>query len=53
MTVSCELDNNRYPKGIIVSDAEMAAINITRSEFHGEWNYTISPTRPPNRALIL
>jgi hypothetical protein len=22
----------------------MAAINIKRAEFHGEWNYTISPT---------
>jgi len=21
----------------------MAAINIKRAEFHGEWNYTISP----------
>jgi hypothetical protein len=32
----------------------MAAINLKRAEFHGEWNYTISPTdHPPNRALIL
>jgi hypothetical protein len=29
----------------------MASINITRADFHGEWNYTISPAR--NRALIL
>jgi hypothetical protein len=21
----------------------MAAINITRHDFHGEWNYTITP----------
>jgi DDE family transposase len=41
------------PQGIVVSDAEMAAINIKRAEFHGEWNYTISPnTHPPNHALI-
>jgi hypothetical protein len=51
LSVHCELDQNRYPKGIIVSDAEMATINITRADFHGDWNYTISPT--PNRALIL
>jgi hypothetical protein len=51
LTVHCELDQNRYPKGIIVSDAEMASINITRADFHGEWSYTISPAR--NRALIL
>jgi hypothetical protein len=31
----------------------MAAINIKRADFHGEWNYTISPnTHPPNHALI-
>jgi len=35
------------PNGIVVSDAEMAAINIKRAEFHGEWNYTISPNIIP------
>jgi hypothetical protein len=40
LTVRCELDPGQYPSGIIVSDAEMAAINIKRPEFHGEWNYT-------------
>ena len=29
--------------GIKVTDAEMAALNITRADFHGEWNYTFSP----------
>ena len=43
LTVRCEVDNNLYPKGIVVSDAELAAINITRHDFHGEWNYTIAP----------
>jgi len=53
LTVRCELDTGQYPKGIVVSDAEMAAINIKRAEFHGEWNYTISPnTYPPNCAFI-
>ena len=53
LTVRCELDTRQYPKGTVVSDAEIAAINIKRAEFHGEWNYTISPnTHPPNRALI-
>jgi hypothetical protein len=51
LTVHCELDQNRYPKGIIVSDAEMASINITRADFHGDWNYIISPAQ--NRAFIL
>jgi hypothetical protein len=43
LTVRCEIDQNTYPKGVTVSDAEMAAINITRHDFHGEWNYTITP----------
>jgi transposase len=42
LSVRCELDT-RYPKGITVPDDEMAAINIVRDEFHGEWNYTIRP----------
>lgn len=45
LTVRCELDPHSYPKGIIVSDQEMAALNITRADFHGEWNYTIHPNK--------
>jgi hypothetical protein len=53
LTVRCELDTGQYPNGIVVSDAEMAAINIKRAEFHGEWNYTISPNaHPPDCAFI-
>jgi hypothetical protein len=43
LDVQCRLDENNYPKGIKVSDAEMNAINIDRDSFHGEWNYTILP----------
>jgi transposase len=46
LQVRCALDENPYPKGVKVSDKEMATINLTRDDFHGEWNYTISP-RPP------
>ncbi len=44
LNVQCCLDENDYPKAIKVSDAEMNAISIDRDGFHGEWNYTISPT---------
>jgi hypothetical protein len=47
LKVACEIDGNLYPKGIKVPDEEMAALNIERADFHGEWNYTISPQRPP------
>jgi hypothetical protein len=43
LAVRCELDRARYPKGVAVSDAEFAALNITRDAFHGEWNYTLHP----------
>lgn len=44
LKIEAELDNNCYPKGIRVSDAELEKIHIQRAEFHGEWNYTIFPT---------
>jgi transposase len=43
LKVAAELDETIYLKGKTVSDEEMAALNIQRDEFHGEWNYTISP----------
>ena len=46
LTVRCELDTRDYPKGIKVSDAEMATLNIKGDTFHPEWNYTISPRLP-------
>jgi Rhodopirellula transposase DDE domain len=51
LSVRCELDTNRYATGIVVSNAEMAAINIIPAEFHGEWNYVISPRTRSVRAL--
>jgi len=43
LVVRCELDENEYPKGIKVTDKELSKINIGQDNFHGEWNYTISP----------
>lgn len=43
LSVRCELDPTAYPRGITVADAEMAALNLVRDSFHGEWNYTIQP----------
>ena len=43
ITVRAELDENKYPKGVKISDAKFAAIQIQRHNFHGDWNYTISP----------
>jgi Rhodopirellula transposase DDE domain len=46
LTVACRLDANDYAKGIKVTDAEMAALNIRPAAFQGEWNYAIVPRRP-------
>ena len=43
LTVRAEIDHARYEKGIKVTDTEFAAIRIARDDFHGEWNYVISP----------
>ena len=43
LSVKVELDNKIYPKGIKVHDAEFASINMVRDNFHGDWNYSISP----------
>ena len=34
--VRAELDGNKYPKGVKVSDAQLAAVNVTRHSFHGD-----------------
>ena len=49
LTVCCELDEKSYAKGIKVSDAEMASLNIETDPWHPEWNYTIKP-RPLGRS---
>src|SRR6516164_745881 len=48
LKVRAILDENKYPKGVKVTDAQLAAVNLTRHGFHGEWNYTICPNRKPS-----
>jgi transposase len=43
LTVTAIKDSHVYPTGIKVSDEELAALNLSRASFHGEWNYTIKP----------
>ena len=44
LDVRCELDDATYTTGRKVSDDELAAVNLERDGFHGEWNYRIRPT---------
>jgi hypothetical protein len=47
LKVCCEIDGNLYPKGVKVSDQEMAELNLKGNAFHPEWNYIISPNQQP------
>ncbi len=43
LKIKCVYDTFEYEKGRIVTDEEYAAINMERSEWRGDWNYTIRP----------
>jgi Rhodopirellula transposase DDE domain len=43
LRVKAALDTNHYDTAIKVSDQELAKLRLQRHEFHGDWNYTISP----------
>lgn len=43
LTVTAMKDTNTYKTGIKITDKDMEQMNITRDEFHGDWNYTIHP----------
>jgi len=44
LKVYARLDERDYPKKLVVTDEQLAAVNLEGDEFHPEWNYTISPT---------
>lgn len=52
LKIRCEIDPNPYPKGIAVSDQQMADINIKGHRFHPEWNYTIKPVARTSTTAI-
>ena len=43
LTVRARLDTGLYPTGVKISDQQMAALPITRHDFHGDWNYCLHP----------
>ncbi len=42
LTIKADYDLNWYPKGVKVTDVELAAVPLSPHTFHGEWNYTVS-----------
>jgi hypothetical protein len=45
LIVRAAIDPHEYPTGVKVSDEEFARLKISRDDFHGEWNYSITPRR--------
>ena len=43
LRIKAERDTEWYPVGVKISDAEMAALPLTRHDWHGDWNYTLHP----------
>jgi len=43
LRVRSEIDHGSYPKGTVVTDKQMAQVNLKPHGFHGDWNYTIRP----------
>jgi hypothetical protein len=45
LIVKAALDTSHYDTEIKVSNEELAGLRLQRHEFHGDWNYTITPRR--------
>jgi hypothetical protein len=44
LNIACDIDWGKYPKGIAIKKSVLKTLNIHHNDFHGDWNYTISPT---------
>jgi len=45
LKIQAEIDTGLYRKGIKVTNRELAKVNVKKADFHGEWNYTIMPSK--------
>lgn len=46
LKVEADLDPGYYPRGVKVTDEQLAAVPIRPHEWHGDWNYTVLPSQP-------
>ncbi len=42
LTIQADYDPSWYPKGVKISDQQLAALPLRPHDFHGEWNYTLN-----------
>ena len=45
LLVRAALDDAEYETGIKVTDRQLAQVSLKRSDFHGDWNYTVRPRK--------
>ena len=45
LQATCRLDRRKNPTGRKVTDEEIRRVNLKQDTFHGEWNYTIHPSK--------
>ncbi len=43
LTVCAELDTSQYPTGLRYTSKQVAALPISKHDFHPDWNYTVRP----------
>jgi hypothetical protein len=43
LKILSELNTNTYKKGMVVTKKEFEDLSLTRKDFHGEWNYMLTP----------
>jgi transposase len=46
LAIQAAYDPNWYPTGQKITKAQLAAVPLTRHDWHGDWNYTIAPEPP-------
>ena len=47
LKVKCNIDSAQYPIGLKISNEQMEQLRVHPNDFHGEWNYTITPRKRP------
>ncbi len=47
LRIAAEWDQSYYPTGTEVTDAQLAALPLTGHAWHPDWNYQLTPPRPP------
>ena len=45
LVVQARIDRRKYPTGRKIPARQLQSVNIDRNDFHGDWNYVISPRR--------